>query len=88
MDPELIQAIALEKAQTFIDAAGASRSNDARIESLGQAEQQLTEFLKQSDHPRTSEARLQLGKLQMLRAMQLMAAESNQGNREKAPNLL
>lgn len=84
VDPELIKAIALEKAQTFIDAAGAARSNDARIDSLGKAEQQLTEFLKQSDHPRTSEARLQLGKLQMLRAMQLMAAESNQGNREEA----
>ena len=54
IDPELTKAIALEKAQTYIDAAGSSRSGDARDNFLKQAEEQLSEFLKQSSHPRIS----------------------------------
>ncbi len=84
IDPELTKAIALEKAQTYIDAAGSSRSGDARDNFLKQAEEQLSEFLKQSSHPRISEARLQLGKLQMVRAMQLLTGDVDDAKREKA----
>ena len=84
VDPGLIDAVALEKAQTYIDAAGASRSADARDEFLQQAEQQLAKFLEQGSHPRFSEARLQLGKLQMVRAMQLMSGEVSEQDRQAA----
>ena len=84
VDPGLLDAVALEKAQTYIDAAGASRSGDARDEFLRQAEQQLTKFLEQGSHPRFSEARLQLGKLQMVRAMQLMSGEVSEEDRQAA----
>ncbi len=82
--PDLTNAIALEKAQTYIDAAGSSRSGDARDEFLRQAEQQLSDFLKQSSHPRVPEARLQLGKLQMVRAMQLLSGDPNDTKRAEA----
>lgn len=66
-------AISLERAQTFIDSAVASRSAKERDEQFVLALDQLKEFLKQSAHPRLSEARLLLGKLQMVRAGQLTA---------------
>ena len=66
-------AIPLEKAQTYIDSAVASRSAKERDELFVSAQNQLKEFLKQSAHPRLSEARLLLGKLQMVRAAQLIA---------------
>lgn len=69
-----LKAVALEKAQTHIDAAVASRTADDRDSYFVSAEQELKKFLEQSDHPRFSEARLQLGKLQLLRARQLMLA--------------
>jgi hypothetical protein len=73
--PQLfIDAIPLEKAQTYIDAAVAARSTKERDAMFGSAEEELKKFLNQSDHPRLSEARLQLGKLQLVRASQLMAA--------------
>ena len=65
-------AIALEKAKTYIDTAIASRSAKERDELFVSAQDQLKEFLKLSDHPRLSEARLLLGKLQMVRGGQLL----------------
>lgn len=67
-----LSAVALEKAQTHIDAAVAARTAADRDQFFVSAEQELKKFLEQSDHPRFSEARLQLGKLQLLRARQLM----------------
>lgn len=84
VDPELKSAVALEKAQTLIDAAVASRSSEARDEFFQQAEAQLVEFLQQSSHPRVSEARLQLGKLQMVRATQLISGEVDDAKRQAA----
>ncbi len=51
IDPNLTSAIPLEKAQTYIGAAFASRNADARDEFFASAETQLGEFLKQSSHP-------------------------------------
>ncbi len=84
VDPNLKSAIPLEKAQTFIDAAVASRNPDTRDEFFAKAEAQLADFLKQSTHPRLSEARLQLGKLQMVRAAQLMSGEPDESKRNAA----
>jgi tetratricopeptide (TPR) repeat protein len=74
LDGEFKEAIPLEKAQTLIDAAVASRSTSERDAFFLSAQDQLKEFLKKSQHPRLSEARLLLGKLQMVRGGQLMAA--------------
>ena len=84
VDPNLRSAIPLEKAQTYIDAAVASRNAGKRDEYFQLAERQLAEFLKQSDHPRLSEARLQLGKLQLVRAAQLMSAKPDDAKRKAA----
>ncbi len=77
-------AIALEKAQTFIEAAVASRNGKSRDDFFVLAEQQLAEFLQQASHPRFSEARLKLGKLQMVRAAQLMNGDPDDAKRKAA----
>ena len=80
-----IDAIPLEKAQTFIDAAVSARSISERDGLFVSAEDALKGFLKQTDHPRVSEARLQLGKLQLVRANQLMSvADPSDEARENA----
>ena len=48
------------------------------------AESELTEFLKQSSHPRVPEARMQLGRLQMVRGMQLIATSPDAEKRSRA----
>ncbi len=68
-----LDALPLEKAQTHIDAAVAARSATDRDKFFVAAEEELKKFLQQSGHPRLSEARLQLGKLQLVRARQLMS---------------
>ncbi len=74
VDADLVDAVPLEKAQTYIDAAVASRSAKDRDAFFVSATDQLQKFLERGSHPRQAEARLQLGKLQMLRGGQLMAA--------------
>lgn len=75
VDPDFVSAKELERANIFFDMAVAARSSAPRNEALANAETALSEFLGKGDHPRQSEARLQLGKLQMLRASQLLAGE-------------
>jgi tetratricopeptide (TPR) repeat protein len=75
VDPSFVSAIDLEKAQTYIDVALNARNPDDRDEALAKAESSLDTFLKQGSHPRMAEARLQLGKLQMNRAAQLLLGE-------------
>ncbi len=84
VDPELISAIGLEKAHTYIEAAVASRSAKDRDQFFVLAEQSLNSFLQGGDHPRTQEARSQLGKLQMVQATQYMLGEPDDAQREKA----
>ncbi len=84
VDASFKSAIALEKAQTYIDAALATQSSKTLDRFFVQAEQQLALFLKQDSHPRFSEARLQLGKLQMVRAAQLMNGTPDDAKRESA----
>ncbi|MDG2220325.1 MAG: hypothetical protein P8L85_03040 [Rubripirellula sp.] len=84
VDAKITNAIQLEKAQTFIDAAIATRNSKKRDELFRNAEQELSEFLKAESHPRESEARLQLGKLQMVRAAQLMTGQPDQIKRDVA----
>lgn len=80
-----IDAIPLERAQTLIDAAVSARSISERDGLFVSAEEALKGFLKQTDHPRVSEARLQLGKLQLVRANQLMSvADPSDEARENA----
>lgn len=69
-------AIPLEKAQTYIDAAVSSRSTKERDEFFISAQGQLKAFLTKKEHPRVSEARLLLGKLQMVRGAQLLPGKS------------
>jgi len=71
VDAELIRALPLEKAQTYIDAAVAARQLQRRDELFSQAEAELEKFIAGEEHPRQSEARNQLGRLQMVRADQL-----------------
>lgn len=84
VEPTILDAIPLEKAQTYIDAAGATRNAENRDEMLLNAESELTEFLKQSSHPRVPEARMQLGRLQMVRGMQLIATSPDAEKRSRA----
>ncbi len=84
VDPKLLEAITLEKAQTYIDAAVVARNEAARDENFVDAEKQLTEFLQLSSHPRLSEARLQLGRLQLVRAAQLMSGKVDDTKRTSA----
>jgi tetratricopeptide (TPR) repeat protein len=80
-----IEAIPLERSQTFIDAAVSARNISERDKFFVSAEEALKGFLTKTDHPRISEARLQLGKLQMVRADQLMSvADPDDQARENA----
>jgi hypothetical protein len=81
---DFLKAIPLEKAQTHIDLAISSRNSDRRSENFRLAEAEITEFLKQKEHPRLSEARLKLGKLQLVRATQLMGSEPDEKTRSEA----
>ena len=81
---DFLKAIPLEKAQTHIDLASSSRNSDRRSENFRLAEAEITEFLKQKEHPRLSEARLKLGKLQLVRATQLMGSEPDEKTRSEA----
>ncbi|MCC9600004.1 hypothetical protein LOC67_05475 [Stieleria sp. JC731] len=74
IDDSFVKAIPLEKAQTYIEQALNTRNSESRDEAFADAEKTLNDFISsQSTHPRVSEARLQLGKLQMIRAAQLLA---------------
>lgn len=84
VDPEFSSAVILEKAQTYIDAAVNSRSPKARDEFFRKAESELGIFLNQGSHPRQAEARLLLGKLQMVRASQLMSGKPDDAKRASA----
>ena len=77
VDADLKSATLLEKAQTYIDAGVASGQQDEQDKFFRQAEEQLTAFLDSGTHPRQSQARLQLGRLQMVRAAQLEAADED-----------
>ncbi len=72
VDPSLKDAVALEKAQTYIEAGVNARSATDRDQFFVDAESAIAEFLKNDSHPRVPEARLQLGKLQLVRANTLM----------------
>ncbi len=54
------------------------------IGTLNKLEQSLTAFLGAGDHPRLPEARLQLGKLQMVRATQYMTGDLDDSKRTQA----
>ncbi len=82
--PEFKSAIALEKAQTYIEQAVSSRNGNKRDEYFRLAEEQIASFLKQVGHPRLSEARLKIGKLQLVRATQLMVGEPDDAKRKEA----
>ncbi len=85
VDQGILSAIPLEKAQTSIDAAIASRSNSQRDQAFEQAETELQAYVDaNSSHERASEARSMLGKLQMVRAAQHMSGELDAGKRSKA----
>ena len=69
-----VKAAELEKAQTYIDEATSARSVSARDRAFAQAATSLESFLKSGEGPRVAEARSQLGKLQMVRGAQTLAA--------------
>ncbi|MGB7343658.1 MAG: hypothetical protein WBD20_05575, partial [Pirellulaceae bacterium] len=82
--PDLMSSIPLEKAQTYIDAAVAALSGSDREAYLDQAETSLSTFLKVANHPRASEAQLQLGKLQLFRGNQALLGEADAEKRQQA----
>lgn len=84
VDEDLKSAVLLEKAQTYIDAGVSARQADQQDTFFRQAEQQLTEFLQAGDHPRQNQARLQLGRLQMVRAAQLHGDASDDAKKAGA----
>ena len=84
VDKELIQAVPLEKAQNFIEAAIVSRSGKDREKFFEDAQSELAVFLKQANHPRAPEARGQLGRLQMVRASQILAVDPDAAAKKKA----
>ena len=84
VDPQLLRAVELEKAQTYIDAAVASRNKQQRDGYFEQAESSLQSFLSGGSHPRAPEARLRLGTIQMARAERLMAGQPDAAERAQA----
>lgn len=84
VDPELKSASSLEKARTYIDAAVDTRTSSKRDDFFVKAEAALKDFLKQSSHPRLSEARLQLGRIQMVRGAQLTSGDPSPTKSEMA----
>jgi len=88
VDSAFLSTVALEKAQTYIDSAVAARSSEQRDELFQNGEDQLREFLKnQPENPRASEARAQLGRLQMFRGSQFMFGELDDTKRKNALEL-
>lgn len=70
---ELRDAIALERAQVYLEAAGATRLADEREQYFEAGEKALREFIESKpDHPRSSEARMKLGTRQLIHALVLM----------------
>lgn len=86
VDAELISAVALEKAQTHIDSILLARTVAERDRAFDDAMTQLKVFLKQSDHPRISEAQSQLGKLQMVRGAKSLGGDDNQSRNKARAN--
>ncbi|PAY16152.1 hypothetical protein CKO51_28030 [Rhodopirellula sp. SM50] len=84
VDSSFVAAIPLERAQTYIETALNSGNPDDRDKAFADAEASLQEFLTRESHPRQSEARLQLGKLQMIRAAQLLAGEPVETEKRQA----
>lgn len=83
--PSLLSAIPLEKAQTSIDAAVASRSKNQQDQAFEKAETELQAYVDaNSSHERASEARSMLGKLQMVRAAQAMSGDLDSAKRSQA----
>ncbi|TWU65396.1 hypothetical protein V7x_09430 [Crateriforma conspicua] len=88
IDPQWRQSIDLERAQVFVDSALSARQADEQENAFRLAEEQLQAFIKKyPDHSRTSEARLQLGRLQLVRAGQLLAADPTPQQREQARSI-
>lgn len=70
---ELKTSVDLEKAQVYLEAAGAARVADERDGYFAEGEAALQNFIANSpSHPRLSEARMMLGTRQLIRAMVLM----------------
>lgn len=84
VDPDFVAAIPLEKANTYIDAALNTRNTEAQDKAFSDAEKSLQAFVSSGDHPRIYEARLQLGKLQMIRGAILLGGEPDDQKRSKA----
>lgn len=85
VDPSFVQAIPLEKAQTYIESALVTRNSENRDQAFADAEAALDQFVgANSSHPRASEAQLQLGKLQMIRAAQLLSGDPDDSQRKTA----
>ncbi|QEF97276.1 hypothetical protein Mal15_13150 [Stieleria maiorica] len=84
VDQSFVTAIPLEKAQTYIETALHSRNAADRDMAFADAESALSDFLGGESHPRQSEARLQLGKLQMIRAAQLLAGAPVETEKQQA----
>ena len=84
IDSKFLSSIELERAQTYIDKAFVSRSTRDRDQAFEDAESSLKKFLSAGSHPRASEARLRLGKIQMIRAAQYMSGEPDKEKRKKA----
>ncbi|TWU07853.1 hypothetical protein [Stieleria varia] len=86
VDPDFKAATELEKAQTYIDAAVSSRRAADRDTFFLDAEKSLSKFISGPSNPRQSEARLMLGKLQMIRAAQLLSGDADNAKRDEARN--
>lgn len=72
----LREVVELERGQTLLDQAGATRVADELNELLASAEEALRRFLEaHPDHDRAAEARLQLATLQLVRGQQLVAGD-------------
>ncbi|WP_345327036.1 hypothetical protein [Novipirellula rosea] len=84
VDGSLKDAVSLEKAQTYIEAGVNARSATERDEFFVKAESSIADFLKKDSHPRAPEARLQLGKLQLVRANTLMMLDPDDDKKKAA----
>ena len=73
VDPELLSAVELERAQLHFEVAKSAGTPDEFETALSDTETSLRGFVRdRPDHPRAGEARLQLGGLQMIRARRLL----------------
>ena len=78
------RTIDMRRGDVYLDLASASRVPSEISENLANSQQALERFVAAGDHPMRREAQLDLGRIQMIRAAQLMTGDVDADKRKQA----